>query len=139
MKRNWKERTISATLESEFLSSPEAVWRVLTTDETGETPVSADPETFAHAEEVFDSMLFRMEEKTELERYRFTLKNGYLTGDYDCRLSPLEGGGTRVTFSDSLRFHHLAAFLIAAIGMPIKKSQKIRVEGLKKRLGENGQ
>lgn len=70
------------------------------------------------------------------ERYAFSMKNAFLTGNYSADLSPSPDGGTDVAFTDEVEFEGLAMYILSLFAVNIKKSQLERASGIKSRLGE---
>lgn len=140
MKRDWKNKILSSELSRSYKATPEQVWRMLVEDPSARETNAVHQisiEEYRDYNATGSDSVFAVVERISESRYTFELKNSILTGLYDCCIFPEADGKTEVRFRDEITFNSRLAWLIASYGMPLRRSQKIRADNLRKKLEQN--
>lgn len=124
--------------KAHFKADTRQVWDAMTNNAgPGETVTTMSQEDYERGNKAGIDAYFAITESIACRRYAFTLKNGYLTGNYSVDMSAAPDGGTDVTFIDEVEPDGLLLYVLSLLSFRMKKNQKARVSGLKDRLGES--
>ena len=133
----------SSTIEAEFSSKIEDVWKAVTNNEDygwrsdlKKIEVSKGGKSFTeYTKDGFETK-FIITNKVEFERYEFNMESRNLTGHWIGLFEKTPSGGTKITFTENITMKNPIMKLLSYIFLDLKKMQQTYISDLRKRLGE---